>query len=400
VVVLATPLVLEGLTVAGAVCSKAMSERVSVLGLVAVLITSLIAGCQRVSLPRWHQTAVFAAADSIVAPDFETPVDLSPQRIDDRRWVVQSPVVTARRGSGFDQAIGSWNIELMPGAAAAIDLSVNDGAGWSPRLRLGHVGDAGLLDPPVRHVSTDDRTAGFIDTDYFMADRTFTRAQLTVTFVAAAESTSRPPGRVARLALCLSRVGERDDSRPAALSRAARENRVEVPTPFRSQKTDDPSLAGRLCSPTSLSMVLAAHGVDEPVQQVAARVRDPDFDIYGNWPRNVQAAFDLGVPGFVTRFNDWLPVVQHLQRGEPLIVSIRAPRGLIRNAPYRELNGGHLIVLRGLDGRGGVLVNDPAADRPERGQRTYRIDDLSKAWLDLGNGTAYVLLKRPTSVAK
>lgn len=343
---------------------------------------------------------MFATLDSIIAPDLETPVNLSPQRVDDRRWVAESPVVTARRGTGFDQAIGSWNIELSPGAAAAIDLSVNDGTGWSPRLRLGHVGDAGLLDPPVRHVIAENQTAGYIDTDYFVADRTFNQAQLTVTFVAATEASVQPPGRVARLGLCLSRVGERDRFKPSALSGAARGHAVEVPAPFRSQKTDDPSLAGRLCSPSSLSMVLGAHGVDAPVRQLAARVRDPEFDIYGNWPRNVQAAFELGVPGFVTRFNDWPPVVEHLQRGEPLIISIRAPRGLVRNAPYRELNGGHLIVLRGLDGRGGVLVNDPAADSPERGLRTYRIDDLSKAWLELGNGTAYVLLRRPAAAAK
>lgn len=377
-----------------------MIETRTVLGLLWALTWTLLTGCQSVSVPRWHQTAVFAAPDSIVAPEFETPIDLSPQRVDDRRWVVQSPVVTARRGDGFDQAIGSWNIELIPGAAAAIDLSVNNGDGWSPRLRLGHVGDASLLDPPVRRIDESDQSAGFIDTDYLVSDQTFSRAQLTVTFVSPSDASPQAPGRVARLALCLSRVGERDRVRPGVLAGAARTHRLETPTPFRTQQTDDPSLAGRLCSPTSLSMVLATHGVDEPVQQVAARVRDPEFDIYGNWPRNVQAAFELGVPGFVTRFNDWPPVVEHLQRGEPLIVSIRAPRGLIRNAPYRELSGGHLIVLRGLDGRGGVLVNDPAADRPERGQRTYRIDDLSKAWLELGNGTAYVLLRRPMPIAK
>lgn len=151
-------------------------------------------------------------------------------------------------------------------------------------------------------------------------------------------------------------------------------------------------LAGRLCSPASLSMVLAFHGVECPVGDLAARVRDPDADLYGNWPRNIQAAYELGVPGILTRFNCWKAVADHLSRGQPIIASIRAPRGVLRNAPYRELNGGHLIVLTGLDGRGGVLVNDPAAGTAEQGQCVYSMRDLTKAWMELGNGTAYVLL--------
>jgi hypothetical protein len=140
-------------------------------------------------------------------------------------------------------------------------------------------------------------------------------------------------------------------------------------------------------------MVLAYRGVERSVGEVAARVRDPDFDLYGNWPRNIQGAYELGVPGFLARFNEWQSVAEHLMAGDPLIVSVQAPGGVLSNAPYRELDSGHLIVLRGLDGHGGVLVNDPAAATPEQGQRLYAMTELCKAWLELGNGTAYVLLR-------
>lgn len=376
-----------------------MTARLTILPLL-ILVLLQLTGCASVNIPKFHQTAVFADPTAVVAPALETPVNLTPQRLDDRRWIVQSPVVSIRRGTGFDQAIGSWNIDIEPGAAASIDLSVNDGTGWSPRLRLGHVGNGALLDVPMRRLHPTDDSAGLIDVDYFVARRAYTRAQLTVTLVSASNAAPSPPGRVSRLAICLSSVESRHRVNADELVGSARRAAISVDVPYRAQRSDDASLAGRLCSPASLSMVLAAFGVDLSVRQVADRVHDSDHDLYGNWPRNTQAAFECGVPGFVTRFTDWESVLVHLRRGEPVVASIRAPRGLIRNAPYRELDGGHLIVLRGLDGRGGVLVNDPAGESAGQGQRIYAITDLSKAWLDLGNGTAYVLLRPPLSVAK
>lgn len=138
-------------------------------------------------------------------------------------------------------------------------------------------------------------------------------------------------------------------------------------------------------------MALAFHGREVSVGEVASRAHDREFDLYGNWPRNVQAAWECGVPGFVTRFNAWGAVEEHLRRGEPIIASIRAPRGVLRDAPYGELDGGHLIVLTGFDGCGGVLVNDPAVGSEDAGRRVYAMADLTEAWMALGRGTAYVL---------
>jgi hypothetical protein len=64
---------------------------------------------------------------------------------------------------------------------------------------------------------------------------------------------------------------------------------------------------------------------------------------------------------------------------------------VLNNAPYKSLDEGHLIVLTGLDGRGGVFVNDPAAGSAEQGQRVYSMHDLTTAWMSLGSGTAYIL---------
>jgi hypothetical protein len=138
-------------------------------------------------------------------------------------------------------------------------------------------------------------------------------------------------------------------------------------------------------------MVMAYRGVEQPVNDVAERALDHDANIYGNWPNNVQAAYTFGVPGYLTRVNDWAEARRLLATGQPLIASIQADRGDLRGAPYRRTNG-HLIVIRGLDENGDVLVNDPAASTPEDGIITYARQDMERVWLERTAGTTYVLL--------
>src|SRR5690606_4352937 len=150
--------------------------------------------------------------------------------------------------------------------------------------------------------------------------------------------------------------------------------------------------AGRLCSRTSVAMVLAYYGVELPTERVAEACWDPPHEIYGNWPRNVQAAFSLGVPGYLTRKPDWAAVERMVGAGIPLIISIRfSEPGALRGAPYKTTDG-HLLVLCGFDAEGHVQVNDPAAPTAERGMIAYTRTDLERVWFGATGGLAYVLL--------
>lgn len=370
------------------------------------LTAAVVGGCSRISLPAWHQTAVMRHVHTSPVAPFESPVDLS---LDGPRptgsgstatlqWTFASPVIQTAKQPGFNEALVSWNIRLADGAAAAIELIVADDVtgGWSRPLRVATLGEAVLLGSGVDQLVANDRSRGFIDIDYFRSDEHYRSARVLITVVAPAGlATDTAPAHVDRISVCLSNTRDRRSVSAASLTGADRARKCRNDVPFRSQRTDKPDLSGRLCSPTSLAMVLAFHGADHPVQHVAALVRDPIHDIYGNWPLNIDAAYRLGIPGFLTRFGDWDSVATHLERGEPIIASIRAPRGVLRNAPYKQLDSGHLIVLTGLDGRGGVMVNDPAAATLREGRRVYSMAELSKAWMDLANGTAYVLVRPP-----
>jgi hypothetical protein len=319
-----------------------------------------------------------------------------PPRKEDPAGEYESPVLKA--SFPFNEALPSWNVDAPQGAGFEVELRVGrsrDGF-WSPYLYAGDWGaETKASGKTVRF------EGGHIDVDYFRSSESFDRIQYRVKALPAAGGKNREGGarprelRVVRFSLCLSDVtgvppsrAPRSESPPDP---PAGTWQRRLPVPYRSQRAEDPAIAGRICSPTSVAMVLAYHGVHRPTAEVAARAFDPAHDIYGNWPRNVQAAYSFGVGGCVARFSQWSEVKRSIAEGQPLIISVKAAPGELSGAPYPSTDG-HLMVLVGFDAAGDVLVNDPAAATPEKGQRAYLRREMEKVWLDRG-GTAYLLRK-------
>jgi hypothetical protein len=290
----------------------------------------------------------------------------------------------------FNEVVPSWNIDLPPGSGFRAQLrvlSLQDDA-TSSWYDLGAWGRAPDSEPgAVRD------ELGVVDVDVLRCERTFDVAE--VRFALRAAPDGRLP-HVRRVALCVSNTT--GDPGLAAAHAAPLEHlparlwqrRLDVP--FRSQRAEDPAIAGRICSPTSVSMVLAFYGVERPTAEVAERAYDAEHDIYGGWARAVQAAFEEGVPGLVTRFGTWDEVQLQIAEGRPVIASIRARQGELRGAPYPSTDG-HLVVITGFDAEGDVHVNDPAAADAAGGVITYAREDMQRVWLERG-GVGY-LLQRP-----
>lgn len=288
----------------------------------------------------------------------------------------------------FNQLLLSWNIAVPADAGVAIELSVGrkaDGE-WSPWLVVGEWGKGEWTTPTTEFERVTSFEGGKVDVDYFTSDKTWDIARYRITATSAGKLA---PVDVRRVVLVAStKLAEPADAGTPALAGARR--RIEVP--FRSQKSEKAELAARICSPTSLAMVMAYRGADVPTAQVLERAFDAGHDIYGNWPHNVQAAYTFGVPGYLARFAQWSEVEQHIAAGQPLVISIAAAEGELDGAPYKQTSG-HLLVLCGFDDKGDVLVNDPAAVDASKGQTTYRREQLEKVWLARG-GTSYVLLPK------
>lgn len=290
-----------------------------------------------------------------------------------------SPVVTPARP--FDSVILSWNVDVPVGASFVVHLRVQTTAGeWSPWL---HAGDWGADVPPL-----DERVVacamGEVAVDVFEAATPCAALQYRV------QATASKPVVVhlRRMAISLRLAeardvdsdGDRTKTRPVAET-------VRLDVPFHNQVTPKAHRFGYICSPTSVAMVLAYWGVDTSVDAVADLCYDDAHQIYGGWPRAVQAAYTLGIRGYVTRISDWSEVAEHLAAGQPLIVSMQVRRDY-PELPYGAV-GGHLVVVTGLDADG-VYLNDSALRKPADGQYRIARHVLERVWLQ-ENAVAYVL---------
>jgi hypothetical protein len=318
-------------------------------------------------------------------------------------WYVSPPL---RSVAGFEQLLLSWNIDCPARTGVCVEIRVreSDEREWTPWLYVGDWGTS--LPAPIaleREVSIAlegqsgrhlDSQAGAkcvsadgakIDVDFFSSERTWSAAQLRLRATASGDQLNRTV-TVRRVALCFSR--KTDAPAPQFVLPDAARRRLA--TPFRSQRTERPEIAGRICSPTSIAMLLEHRGLRVDTLAAAERIYDTAHDIYGNWTRAIQGAYSFGAPGYLARFSDWNEVAALIAQGTPIAISIAAKEGELDGAPYPKTSG-HLLVLCGFDERGDVFVNDPAAGTPELGQLTYRREQLERVWMARG-GTSYVLL--------
>lgn len=285
----------------------------------------------------------------------------------------------------FTEALISINVGVPDGARASAELRVRDAEGaWSPWLFvMDWAGHGAAIDDGVKITKS---SLGRIDVDYFKSAEPMAAAQVRI----AAEGGTVT---VADVSLTFTSVG-------AAAGVTHRQvDAIELTVPFRSQRAEDPTIAGRICSPTSVAMVLEYHGITVPTQHAADTIYDPRHDLFGNWPRAVQGAYSMGGPGYLTRFDDWHAVRETLAAGSPIIASIRVRAGQLDAAPY-DSTAGHLIVITGLDGEGNAIVNDCAASNADSGKRLlYPMADMETVWFAGSNGTSYVLLPPGASAA-
>jgi hypothetical protein len=163
-----------------------------------------------------------------------------------------------------------------------------------------------------------------------------------------------------------------------------------IPMPAISQIALGGPDAMRVCSPTSVAMVLGALGIEAEPGAVMRLAHAAAHDRYGVWPFNVWAASRWGAIGYVGVLDSWDCARALLENGVPLVISEGHAPGGLPGSPLEQTDG-HLLVLRGIRG-GMALVHDPAAPDPASVPREYRVEDLARAWLGHG-GAAYILVR-------
>lgn len=174
-----------------------------------------------------------------------------------------------------------------------------------------------------------------------------------------------------------------------------------IDTPSISQYLREESIAARICSPTSLTMILNRMGENLIVEDVAWKCYDYEYEGFGNWTFNTAYAGKLGYESYVA-YGDIELLKREMDNGYPVAVSVKYTNDInnkkypyIENAP--TTTAGHLIVVCGItsndEGEIYIVVNDPAGKDDESVTRKYKLDEFMAAW-GTSNNAMYVINKR------
>jgi hypothetical protein len=289
----------------------------------------------------------------------------------------------------FSAAIPSWIAETPPGSWIEVQLRACIAGHWTSFYRIARWDDHAA--GSARQSFTAQRDAdGQVNTDTLSLARAADAIQPRVLLHAA--DGAQPALRALRVALVA--PGE---PAPQSFTFAPR----ELPVPLRSQMAYP--LGARICSPTSVAMLLAywyertsdahlASFADRAAvsQLVAACVYDPVYDGYGNWGFNTAYAAAQGLDAYVACFNSLAQLEAWIAAGVPVVISVAWKAGELANAPIAS-SPGHLLIAAGFDEAGQVIVADPRAEREDQVRRIYDPGQLEKAWQRNSQGMVYLI---------
>lgn len=140
------------------------------------------------------------------------------------------------------------------------------------------------------------------------------------------------------------------------------------------------------CSPTSLSMVNAYHGIDHSVEATARAVMDRAYNGTGNWAFNAAYSGSLGLRAVIAYLQNLDHAQRLIERNLPVVLSYSWSPGELPNAPV-EHSDGHLVVLCGFTAQGDCAINDPAAPT---GRVVYPRAVIERLW-QRNDGIAYII---------
>ena len=149
-------------------------------------------------------------------------------------------------------------------------------------------------------------------------------------------------------------------------------------------------IGDRICSATSLAMVMEYYNRCLTTEETANGVYDRFNDIYGNWSFNVAFANEQGLTSYVSYLKDVNLLKEYIADGKPIICSVKTKdQNDLKGSPQSYPNG-HLIVVSGFkfeNNKEYVVTNDPAWHLERKVRTLYPINDFIKAW----SGVAYII---------
>jgi hypothetical protein len=286
----------------------------------------------------------------------------------------------------FKQAIISWQANTPQGTWIEVELRTRVGDTWTKWYSMGVWNEANQ--PFKRHsVAGQGDTYANVATDTLAMKLTPNAVQARFTLFTTSSSTTPT---VRSYGISFTNGTDQAGTVPSTGKRS------NLAVPKRSQMVY-PDGGEVWCSPTSSSMVMAYWGnvtgqtaLVRTVPTVKDGVWDYVYNGGGNWTFNTAYAAAAGLEGKVARMTSLAEVEAWTAAGVPVAVSIAYAEGELDGTPIRK-SGGHILVIRGFDAGGNVLVNDPAASTNEGVALTYNRLQFERVWLKYSNGTTYLM---------
>lgn len=280
------------------------------------------------------------------------------------------------------EILPSWNVDCPTSAGIAVWMSVSeDGRAWSQWLYLGREG----WTPPLWKKPLRDKGA-LVDIDYLILNKPFRFFKWRMEFYS---QTLEAEVRLKLFAVCYGnssgdeQIYKKFYQKPPEPKDWAR--RLDVP--WRSQLAADQNvpreMRGSICCPTSISMILEYYKHKLQTKAVCDLCFDSDYEIWGVWPRAAQTLYRFGLRSYVMQIRTLEEIKPFIAGGVPLIISIRAEKGELASAPYRESDG-HVLIISGMEKDGRIWVNDPYNPDGGEGQRLWSREDIEKAFIGAG----------------
>ncbi len=306
----------------------------------------------------------------------------------------------------FHNLIISWNADTPIGTALKVEAQVLvDKAGaicWSKWFSFGTWSLEGQRSSVSKACNTDE--FAFLDTDTLKLHSSQGEFANAVRYRLTLTTTNTKITPTVRLISMSTRKIQHNDELSYLYFSGGIDNIInidkELKVPRLSQMIRDPKIAGVICSPTSITMILNYYGLNLIPEETAERVYDTEYEGYGNWPFNTAFAGSMGYEAYVAYCHSINELKKEIYNGYPLAVSVKyknheeidAKLPVIHGAPIKKTNG-HLIVVCGFKkvaDQEFIIVNDPAAESDETVKLEYLLEEFDAAWKSSGR-VAYII---------
>ncbi len=283
----------------------------------------------------------------------------------------------------FNEILPSWNITVPAECGFRIDLRLsNNGTSWSPWMYIGSEGE-------VRESKRDKKRTEYadieVDIDYLLISSAAQYCRFRVMFFSS-DGSATPLLHLFSISYTNSlenkKIWQRFGDTRDEITTPPRA--IDLKVPFFSQLDAPEKVRGSTCCPTCATMVLHYFGRNIALNDVIAANYDTEYKIYGIWPKTAQTLWRYGLRSYVRRFRSFRQIYEMLEQGVPIIISIQAKEGEITSAARYKKTPGHILIIRGMDKKGNILVNDPYAKNTKEGCRAYTRKEIRNIWLDKG----------------